>query len=85
MAGAARGGEAGAPRPRAGEAQQARAYVAGPSRHALNPHTERPCTLPYPQRATARRARYPCRHQHTRQEMCDSLRVLKYYPKHSQL
>eukprot|EP00964_Phaeocystis_antarctica_P024996 scaffold14014_cov38-Phaeocystis_antarctica.AAC.1 len=62
MAGAARGGEAGAP---AGEAQQARASVAWPSRRALNLHTERPCTPPYPQRATARRARYPCQHTHT--------------------
>eukprot|EP00964_Phaeocystis_antarctica_P048197 scaffold27891_cov43-Phaeocystis_antarctica.AAC.2 len=62
MAGAARGGEAGAP---AGEAQQARASVAWPSRRALNLHTERPCTPPYPQRATARRARYPCQHTRT--------------------
>ena len=51
MAGAACGGEAGAP---ADEAEQARAYVAWLCRHALNPHTMRPCTLPYPQRATAR-------------------------------
>eukprot|EP00964_Phaeocystis_antarctica_P013886 scaffold7616_cov69-Phaeocystis_antarctica.AAC.2 len=48
----------------ADEAQQARAYVAWPSRHALNPHTERPCALPYPRRAVSRRARYSC-HVHT--------------------
>ena len=39
---AACGGEAGAP---ADEAQQARAYVAWLCRHALNLHTEWPCTL----------------------------------------
>ena len=52
MAGAACGGEAGA---LADEAEQARAYVAWLCRHALNPHTERPCTLPVT-------ARTPCAH-----------------------
>ena len=47
---AACGGEAGAP---ADEAQQARAYVAWLCRHALNLHTEWPCTLPVT-------ARTPC-------------------------
>ena len=55
----------------AGEAQQARAYVTWPSRNALNPHTERPCTPPYPQRATARCARVvtPCQ-THTHGKRC---------------
>ena len=51
LPGAACGGEAGAP---ADEAEQARAYVAWLCHHVLNPHTMRPCTLSYPQRATAR-------------------------------
>ena len=51
---AACGGEAGAP---ADEAQQARAYVAWLCRHALNLHTEWPCTLPVTARTPCA---YPC-------------------------